>query len=42
MGMGWSFTFLAAAMIVVPIAGLVWFALDEIFTHGGRPRASGR
>ena len=40
MGMGWSFTFLALAAVVLPVAGLVWFALDEILTHGGRPRPS--
>ena len=41
MGIGWSFTFLALAAIVLPIAGLIWFALDEIIAHGGRHRLNG-
>lgn len=40
MGMGYAFAALLVLIVVVPIAGLVWFALDEIFTHGGRARAS--
>lgn len=38
MGMGIGFTVIVVLAIVVPVAGLVWFALDEIITHGGRPR----
>ena len=36
MGMGYAFAIFLVVIVVVPIAGLIWFALDEIFTDGGR------
>ncbi len=36
MGMGYAFAGLLVLIVMVPIAGLVWFALDELLTHGGR------
>ncbi len=38
MGMGYAFAAFLVLIVVVPIAGLVWFALDELLTHGGRDR----
>jgi hypothetical protein len=38
MGMGYAFALFLVIIVVVPIAGLIWFALDEIFTDGGRGR----
>ena len=40
MGMGYAFAALLVLIVVVPVGGLIWFALDEIFTHGGRGRQS--
>ena len=39
MGMGYAFAIFLVGVVVVPVAGLIWFALDEIFTHGGRTRS---
>lgn len=36
MGMGYAFALFLIIVLVVPIAGLIWFALDELFTDGGR------
>ena len=40
MGIGYAFAAILVLVVVVPILGLVWFALDEIFTNGGRPRVA--
>ena len=42
MGMGYAFAALLVLLVVLPIAGLIWFALDEIFTDGGRGREARR
>lgn len=36
MGIGYALALFLILAVVVPIAGLIWFALDEIFTDGGR------
>ena len=42
MGMGYAFAALLVLVVVLPIAGLIWFAIDEIFTDGGRAREARR
>lgn len=38
MGIGYAFAAFLLLVVVVPILGLIWFALDELFTRGGRRR----
>lgn len=42
MGIGYAFALFLVLIVVVPIAGLIWFALDEIFTDGGRSQERAR
>lgn len=42
MGMGYAFAAFLVLIVVLPVAGLIWFALDELLTGGGRSRPTGR